>query len=942
MGYIVSEGNSPSLGRGYGNSLSLAKPKVLVDLSEGTFARSTEATVFNEANGVMKRYGVNILRPGVKLKYTIEGSSSNVILDRNDISGAAWLRVGVTITPNDANGPELAAGSIADLVSFDTNNRYFTQNILGLPDSTVYTQSIFARTVNNAGEVRIPYGRDKTPVNQFNTETVQPSRWQRFSQTFSTASGASDPRGCGIYSVLGDEDLWAVHAQFEQQPFPTTYMCDVTESRSWDDLSFTATNSLAAKINNKRWSIDYIPMYDDVDSPTLARILNIDGSNYINMGSTNWVLRRQATNVALVPSYSKGDHLRITCDFKNGEFRIDNLTTGDFWVDYGDSAVWPTNSGVQVGNSGANTAPIWGEISDIFEAEDAPLLNYADVTFTRATAAWNYDTRSTPKWYSFLSGEPRLLDDGSISVESQRTNYAVDYRYSEQPPWLLNDTATTTPGYADPAGGTDGTRIQLDNGTNDAVYDSLNRRTGDNVYSTFARKTLFGSSSDMQIRDPGATPNAVGFTLTTSWQRFVGKMNVASGGSGNVLYGDARATDALGAHDEDWVGFCPQLEQADFASEPILCNATVTTRNGDEPEFPFVPALMFEDAFTIPVWPGADSSDHLLSTHYLLWMSAGEYVAFTNLANGLRIRYGGTNNDFAITYSKNQRIDITIDNIENRVTIAGATTGNGTFALTGTGFTGTGVLRVGFSGGFQFDGVIGRPQKVATTATDYLLANSGTGTYTGVNLGTMLAPSTWGVVVRVGSFAFSPSYFLTFGQENGTTGFQLRVNASNQLVASVGNGSTRFESPIFDLSTIASDGDYHSLVGTFDGSTVRLFVDAVEVGTGTAFTGTYSPPSGADRLTFGFPSALAKIYSGRYLGAAFSKKVLTASEISSWQSDCKAAADVVEMPLEYATYSYKRSSQLPEKWHPISGVGPDLETVFTPTDGVHNLPTWAF
>jgi Concanavalin A-like lectin/glucanases superfamily len=75
-------------------------------------------------------------------------------------------------------------------------------------------------------------------------------------------------------------------------------------------------------------------------------------------------------------------------------------------------------------------------------------------------------------------------------------------------------------------------------------------------------------------------------------------------------------------------------------------------------------------------------------------------------------------------------------------------------------------------------------------------------------------------------------------------------NGGLEFYVSQNSGLTYAQSP--DAGTAMWDGNWHFVVGTYDGSDVRLYVDGVQIGSGTALTGpiTYGLPSGND-LFFG-------------------------------------------------------------------------------------------
>jgi hypothetical protein len=88
----------------------------------------------------------------------------------------------------------------------------------------------------------------------------------------------------------------------------------------------------------------------------------------------------------------------------------------------------------------------------------------------------------------------------------------------------------------------------------------------------------------------------------------------------------------------------------------------------------------------------------------------------------------------------------------------------------------------------------------------------------------------------------------TFGCDHASYG--LYTSSTGGLAFYVGHESTWFRSP--EAPATVWDGKWHNVAGTFDGSTVRLYVDGKQVGTGTpaATTIDYSYPGGGNVGTY--------------------------------------------------------------------------------------------
>ena len=91
-----------------------------------------------------------------------------------------------------------------------------------------------------------------------------------------------------------------------------------------------------------------------------------------------------------------------------------------------------------------------------------------------------------------------------------------------------------------------------------------------------------------------------------------------------------------------------------------------------------------------------------------------------------------------------------------------------------------------------------------------------------------LAPefNPWGIAYVVAKGAFGCS----------TASYALYTGASGGLYFYIAGTAGRFLSP--DAGVGIWDGQWHHVVGTYDGSAVRLYVDGLEIGTGTPASGT--------------------------------------------------------------------------------------------------------
>lgn len=125
------------------------------------------------------------------------------------------------------------------------------------------------------------------------------------------------------------------------------------------------------------------------------------------------------------------------------------------------------------------------------------------------------------------------------------------------------------------------------------------------------------------------------------------------------------------------------------------------------------------------------------------------------------------------------------------------------------------------------------------------------------------------------------NYILTKGSKDCfAASYAFYTGASGGLIFYISDGTGFSLSP--DAGTGIWDNKWHHITGTFDGSTVRLFVDGAEVG-GGASTGLeigYNLPSGNDIFIGKFNEACSFDFNGQIDEVRIWNKALTPREIT--------------------------------------------------------------
>lgn len=133
----------------------------------------------------------------------------------------------------------------------------------------------------------------------------------------------------------------------------------------------------------------------------------------------------------------------------------------------------------------------------------------------------------------------------------------------------------------------------------------------------------------------------------------------------------------------------------------------------------------------------------------------------------------------------------------------------------------------------------------------------GTGDYVSVSNSSILKPvKTFTISTWFKSSLYGNSRILSNG--DGTNGYELILNGANRLEFNVGVNGT--EHDIMSDSTALADGTWHQVIGTYDGSTIKMYIDGVLQNDQEAIAGTVS--YGSQSLTFGATSTPAFYFTG--------------------------------------------------------------------------------
>lgn len=344
-------------------------------------------------------------------------------------------------------------------------------------------------------------------------------------------------------------------------------------------------------------------------------------------------------------------------------------------------------------------------------AADPTFFEWDDLTFTRSTVA-TFHTGATTIDDAAVD-ELRLEDRGDgygplALLEGARTNLLA---YS-QSNWSVTGTmGVTNNTHVAPDG-------QVIADTLSAVTGSSGTGTGDLAYHewTAASGTTYTLSEWIKAVSGGATVrtrlynsatalSAEERTPTATWTRYDQRVTADTNGtsySGIGSYQDAGEPTVAATV---VAGFGDQVEAGRFPSSYIRgTTGSAVARTADTATLATasVPLAMRQGRWQVAVCPVFGSSDLVSGDIFAL-------VSFDNANNSLRIRHNGTDikveayessnvraSSSAITFSRHQRLVITIDAVAATISVTGATTGNGTgSAGTAWAWPGATGIRVG-------------------------------------------------------------------------------------------------------------------------------------------------------------------------------------------------------------------------------------------------------
>ena len=165
---------------------------------------------------------------------------------------------------------------------------------------------------------------------------------------------------------------------------------------------------------------------------------------------------------------------------------------------------------------------------------------------------------------------------------------------------------------------------------------------------------------------------------------------------------------------------------------------------------------------------------------------------------------------------------------------------------------------------------------------------------------------------------------------------------SSAVLCRCGNGTTTYDSATKTMTA----NQVYILVGTFDGTNLKLIEQAGQIGASTAAG--YSDPDGSSqRLAVGIRGIVhdRDAETMTLYGFCIGNTALSAGDVATWAADCKAAFDVTDFPTGHLSkFSVRQGlsstpGSAPSTWNATTGTNLAM-TLTGSLSVVENTPTW--
>lgn len=334
-------------------------------------------------------------------------------------------------------------------------------------------------------------------------------------------------------------------------------------------------------------------------------------------------------------------------------------------------------------------------------APTTPLLDFADGDFERLTEASAEIFPGIVNWYN--PNVPRIFPDGTWLFEGPSTNLVNN---PEDPAlWDFTNASPGATGLLAPDNDTDAKAVQFGGVGNGRAETTLGVTPSSGVNHTaslFARRVSGSNNpSGVELRTVALdgtllNPNYT-FPTPDIWARIANTYDMGTGATAPLAGIEANSPESL---NEEWAAWGLQVEAFPFPTSYIRSGPTVErgrellTFTGAQ-----VPSALTSGRWEFDVYPRFDSVSGSNGVFfYPLSFESGagsDGILFRESTSRIRIVCGGTTTEITglTVNSPLQKLTFRVDASAQELTLSGFDVGDGTYAFSGSGWSGG--LRVG-------------------------------------------------------------------------------------------------------------------------------------------------------------------------------------------------------------------------------------------------------
>lgn len=348
---------------------------------------------------------------------------------------------------------------------------------------------------------------------------------------------------------------------------------------------------------------------------------------------------------------------------------------------------------------------IGGGVSPLFS-----VLNNG--TFTRSTEGYEFtkqDIANQDDAGAYLSSNVRRPDvrgGGGLLIEASVANNLSAAKETLDT-WTLVSATVDADVVLGPHGTTTADRVNFSAAatarveTNVATTPTDNANQAMTVYARMASGS--GSFRIALINKAGASDISSDISVGTEWRRYtiIKSASVGASTAGMRIQNgsDGAARSVLFS--------LPQLEEQSFPSSPIRGSTGAQTRGADVLSMSSSGSAWVNKRHSIDVYPLGAPGEYG-SNRYVYWLASGHILRWLTASSKFEVLAGGASKVLsnALTFSREQKLTLTIDATAGTIAVSGATTGDGEVSGTAWSWSPAATSYIGSSNGTSpFDAV---------------------------------------------------------------------------------------------------------------------------------------------------------------------------------------------------------------------------------------------